>query len=228
MEIIMNSLYKTAARENMLKSQILTGHVLDQRILGALAGVAREEFVPPAFKGAAYVDQEIALGNGRFLMEPIDFARLLKYADLREDETVLDIGCASGYSATVLSKLARRIVAVEEDPALAQTASRLLASCPNVVFVQGPLTEGARTAAPYDAILVEGAVEHLPGALADQLKEGGRLLTAEHDAAAKTGSAGLSKLAEYRKVRGKLYKTVLHDANMALLPSFARPPSFTL
>lgn len=224
----MNASLKTAARENMLKSQILTGHVLDPRILDALMNVAREDFVPDPFKGSAYVDQEIPLGNGRFMMEPLDFARLLKYAAIGEGETVLAVACATGYSAAVLSHLARRVVAVEEEPALAETASALLKSCPNVTFRKMPLVSGSTEAAPYDVILIEGAVEHVPQALCDQLREGGRLITAEHDAEAMVGSAGLSKLSEYRKVRGALYKTVLRDANMALLVAFRRKRPFAL
>lgn len=224
----MNTQSKTLARENMLKSQILTGHVLEPRILAALGSVAREEFVPPAFQGAAYVDQEIPMGNGRFIMEPLDFARLLKYAVIGEDETVLDVGCASGYSAAVLSQLARKVVAIEENPSLVSTATRLLAFCPNVTFKEAPLTEGVNAQGPYDAILIEGAIEYLPVALADQLREGGRLLAAEHDASAIVGIAGLSKFVEYRKVRGKLYKTVLRDANIPLLASFRKPAQFTL
>ena len=111
------------------------------------------------------MDEEIPLGGGRLLAEPLDFARLLNHAAIGEDETVLDIGVATGYSAAVLSHLARRVVAVEEEPALAGAAATLLAACPNVAFRQGLLTEGARDGAPYDAILIEGAIEHLPGAL---------------------------------------------------------------
>lgn len=222
----MNNLPKTAARAHMVKSQILTGHVLEPRVLDALMGVAREEFVPDAFKGAAYVDEEIPLDGGRFLTEPLDFARLLKHAAILEGETVLDIGVATGYSAAVLSKLARRVVAIEDEPSLAAVAARTLAPYPNVVFQQAALTEGSHDGAPYDAILIEGAIEYLPQAIADQLKEGGRLLTAEHDAEAKVGAVGLSKLAEYRKIRGILYKTTLRDANMALLPVFQKPSVF--
>jgi len=224
----MNMLAKTVARDRMLKSQILTGHVLDPRILAALAEVDREDFVPSGFRGAAYVDEEIPLGNGRVLMEPLDFARLLQHAALKEDETVLDVGCASGYSAMILSRLVRKVVAIEEDVKLAESSVRLLASCPNVTFRQAPLVGGTSKTAPYDAILIEGAIEYLPQALADQLKEGGRILTGEHDAAAKVGAAGLSTLIEYRKVRGILYKTLLRDANMALLPPFRKPAVFAL
>ena len=218
----------SAARENMLKSQILTGHVLEPRILNALMNVAREDFVPEAFRGAAYVDQEIPLGGGRFLMEPLDFARMLKIAAIREDESVLVVGANLGYCAAVLSYLARKVVAVEEDDTLVREAGRRLAAYPNVTLHHGPLVDGARDFAPYDAIVVEGAIEFLSPPLSDALREGGRLLAAEHDADALLGTAGLSKLVEYRKVKGGLYRTVLRDANMALLPQFRKPPEFVL
>jgi protein-L-isoaspartate(D-aspartate) O-methyltransferase len=224
----MNMLAKNAARANMLKSQILTGHVLAPRILAALSDVAREEFVPPGYKGAAYVDEEIPLGNGRALMEPLDFARLLSHAAVAENETVLDIGCANGYSAAVLSKLARRVMATEEDAAMAKTAVKTLSTCPNVTFTQAPLAQGSSLAAPYDTIFIEGAIEHLPQAIADQLREGGKILAGWHESAEKVGAAGLSTLVEYRKIRGKLYKTLLRDANIGLLPAFRKPAAFAL
>jgi protein-L-isoaspartate(D-aspartate) O-methyltransferase len=128
----------------------------------------------------------------------------------------------------VLGKLARRVVAVEEDAGLAESAKKLLSSLPNVDFRQSPLVAGSPKDAPFDAILIEGAVEYLPQALADQLKEGGRVLAAEQDEAAKVGAVGLSKLVCYRKVRSQMFKTVLRDANMALLAAFHRPRAFKL
>jgi protein-L-isoaspartate(D-aspartate) O-methyltransferase len=218
--------YTDNARTNMLKSQLLTGRILAPRILEALMAVARESFVPPSLKASAYVDEEIPLGSGRFLMEPLVFARLVAYADIQPDETVLDIAVGTGYSAAVLSHLAHKVVAVEEDAAFAAQATALLTGLPNVTVLQSPLVEGVSRSAPYDVILIEGAIEVLPQALADQLREGGRLLAVEHDAAARLASAGLGTLVEYRKLRGTLSKTVLHDASVALLKSFSKPPAF--
>jgi len=214
------------ARENMLKSQILPGHVLEERLLGALGSVARESFVPEAIKGSAYVDEDIPLGGGRFLMEPLTFARLLTHAAIKPHEMVLDIGAASGYSAAVIAHLAQKVVAVEEDAGLVALAKATLAAYPNVEYVQAPLAQGLSGRGPYDVIIIEGAIEVLPQALADQLCEGGRILACEHDAAPKTSITGLGKLVEYKKVRGMLYKTVLRDASVALLAAFAKPKAF--
>ena len=224
----MSDTSENPAREHMIKSQILTGHVQNPFVLSALASVSRESFVPDAFQGLAYVDEEIPLGGGRFLMEPLVFARILAYADIQWYETVLDIGVATGYSSAILSTLAQNVVAIEEDAALAAKAQSMLAVFPNVEFKQGPLAEGMGKHAPYDVILIEGATQIVPQAVADQLAEGGRLVTVEHAANAKVAAAGLGTLVEYRKVRGVLYKTMLRDASVALLTAFARPEAFTL
>jgi len=225
--LIMAIQARNSPREHMLQSQILTGHVLDPRILGALMHVAREQFVPESLAGAAYVDAEVPLADGRFLMEPLVFARILEYAAIEAHETVLDVGCGMGYSAAVLSDLARKVVAVEEGSLSAQ-AKTLLASYPNIEFLQGPLAEGMSQSAPYDVIVIEGAIEILPPPLADQLCEGGRLLAVEHNAGAKVAAVGLGRLVEYKKLRGGLYKRVLCDANAALLPQFRKPQVFSI
>jgi protein-L-isoaspartate(D-aspartate) O-methyltransferase len=215
-----------AARNHMLESQIMTGAVNDDGILGALGSVEREWFVPDAFRQAAYVDKEIALGQGRFLLQPLTFARMLKYARLEKHETVLDVGCATGYGAAVLSKLVQKVVALEEDKTLATKAKELLKPYANIECVESALIGGVSKRSPYDAIFVEGAITTLPQALADQLREGGRLFAIEHREAAKAGSFGLGKLVEYKKIKGTLYKTVLEDASAPLLASFKIPKSF--
>jgi len=227
----METLCKTSgnnavARENMLKSQILTGHVLAAPVLAALMSVPRELFVPPALLNTAYVDEEIALRNGRFLMEPLAFARLLQHAAIQPHETVLDIGSATGYSSAVLARLAQKVVALEEDTTLAATAVSLLAAYSNIQCMQGTLAEGANKEGPYDVIIIAGAIEFLPPALGDQLREGGRLVTIEHDAEAKIAAAGLGKLVEYKKIRGSLFKTALRNENVTLLPQFKKASSF--
>jgi protein-L-isoaspartate(D-aspartate) O-methyltransferase len=224
----MGSIYDSNPHENMMKSQILTGHVLEQRLLDALMGVDREPFLPELLRGSAYVDEDLPLGDGRYLMETLAFARLLKYAALEAHETVLDVGSGAGYSAAVISKMVQKVVALEEDASLLAWSKPILKDYPNVELVSGLLVEGASRQAPYDAIIIEGAIEFLPAALGDQLREGGRLLTVEHDAKAHMASAGLGKLVEYKKLRAGLYKNVVRDANVALLPSFQKPQTFSL
>jgi protein-L-isoaspartate(D-aspartate) O-methyltransferase len=224
----MTNISENPARDNMLKSQILTGHVLNPMVLAALESVSRESFVPDSFKGVAYVDEEIPLSANRSLMEPLVFARLLSYADIKWFENVLDIGVATGYSAAIISTLAQNVVAIEEDEALAAKAQQMLSVFPNVEFKKASLAQGQSKSAPYDVILIQGAIEVIPPAIADQLAEGGRLLAIEHAAQANIAAVGLGKIVEYRKLRCTLYKTTLRDANVALLPAFAKASTFAL
>jgi protein-L-isoaspartate(D-aspartate) O-methyltransferase len=173
-----------AQRIKMVDGQVRTTDVTDQPLLAAMLSVAREEFVPARRRELAYIDEDIEVagaGGGRsarFLMEPSPFARLVQLAAIRPTDFVLDVGCATGYSSAVLSKVASFVVALESDADLAETASSTLARLgyENVAVVSGPLTQGHPGEAPYDVIVVEGAVDEVPRALLDQLKDGGRLV----------------------------------------------------
>ena len=165
-----------AARRNMVDGQVRTADVTDMRILAAMQEVPRERFLPPASAGIAYLDLDVAVSKDRRLLKPMVFAKLLQAADISGTDLVLDVGCATGYSAAVIARLAGQVVALEEDPALARAATEALASIPNVTVASVTLREGWPPAGPYDVILVEGAVEEVPPPLFRQLKDGGRLL----------------------------------------------------
>ncbi len=218
--------FSSAVRQNMLKSQIFTGNVLKQSIADALMAVSREAFVPVSLKGVAYVDEEIPLGHGRFLMEPLAFARLLDQSGISRQDTVLDVGCASGYSAAVLSHMALSVVAVESNPELARQARENLKGLANVALFEVPLTEGVQPRSPFDVILIQGAVEFIPQMLADQLKEGGRIVTFESNARKAVGVLGLGSLVEYRKINNTLYRSATSNASVAPLEEFNKPQGF--
>src|SRR5689334_16671027 len=168
-----------AARLNMVDSQLRTNKVVDEAVLEAFLAVPRERFVPPPLRGTAYVDEDIPLGGGRFLMEPMVLARLIQLARIGRGDTVLEVGAATGYATALLARLAKRVVALEGDPKLAQQARARLAElgAANATVVEGPLAAGHAAAAPYQAILVNGAVAAVPPAIAAALDEGGRLVT---------------------------------------------------
>lgn len=168
-----------SARAAMVAGQLLPNRVTDQRIAAAMQAVPREMFVPKGLRGIACIDDDLEIAPGRFLMEPMVFGRLLVAAGISPDNTVLDIGCASGYSTVVLARLAETVIAVEENPDLArQAAARLVElGANNAVLLEAPLTEGPPTGqGPFDIIIIEGAVEIIPEALIDKLADGGRLL----------------------------------------------------
>ncbi len=210
------------ARLNMIEGQIRPNKVTDGRVLAAMAEVPRERFVPKKLQGAAYVDEDLAVAPGRYLMEPAVFARLLLAAAIAPTDLVLDIGCATGYSTAVLARLAATVVAVESDRGLAKTAVALLAEldADNAVVVEGELKAGYAKQAPYDAIVLGGAVEQVPPAITDQLAEGGRLAAVVADGS----SVGVGVL--MLRARGALLRRVLFDAAVPPLPGFEAERGF--
>lgn len=164
------------AREKMVASQIRTSEVTDPLIVEVMGDVPREKFVPADKQGFAYLDEDLAIGNGRYLMEPMIVARLVQLADLEHSDSVLVIGAGTGYVAAVAARMASSVVALESDPNLADGAAKTFAGLgvENVKVVVGKLESG--WTGPFDAIIVDGAVEELPAEFREQLKDGGRLV----------------------------------------------------
>ena len=213
----------TAARRvNMVNSQILTNRVSDERITEAMLAVPRETFVPKAWRGAAYVDEDIPLGNGRYLMEPMVFARLLQAAEIDERTVVLDVASGAGYSAAVLARLAGTVVALEDDDERVRVIEERLSALgiDNAAVVKAGLKDGYPAQAPFDVIFVNGAVEVMPDALKEQLAEGGRLLAVE-----RSGPVGRAVL--YTRIAGLVGRRELFDAQLPVLPGFEKPAAFT-
>lgn len=209
-------------RLNMVNSQILTNRVTDQRIADALLQVPREAFVPKALAGIAYMDDDLHVGEQRYLMEPMIFARMVQAADIASDDLIIDIGCASGYSTAVLARLGGTVVALECDDGLAETANRALneLEIDNAAVVVGPLAEGLAKQGPYDVIFVGGRIDKVPRALLAQLKEGGRLIAVEN-----AGDVG--KAVIYVRIGETTVRRELFDANTKSLPGFEKPAAFS-
>jgi protein-L-isoaspartate(D-aspartate) O-methyltransferase len=209
------------ARRHMVDGQIRTADVTNPRLIAAMETVPREAFVPPPLTAQAYCDGEITLGKGRALLRPMVFAKLIQGVGLRAGEHVLDVGCGTAYSSAVLSHMGASVVALEEDAELARRAEAALAAAGarDVVRAIGPLTDGWATAAPYDFILLDGAIEVVPQALGQQLKPSGRL-------AAIFGSGPAAKAMVYHAIEGQLVGHPIFDAGGPLLPGFAAPPAF--
>jgi len=213
---------QAAARRNMVESQLRTNRVTDEALLAAMEDIPRERFVPPQLGGVAYVDEDLPLGGGRYLMEPMVLARLLQEAGVRPGDVVLDVGCATGYSSAVAARLAATVIALESDSALAKKAGETFAALKidNVAVVEGDLRAGYPRHAPYDVILFQGAVGEIPASIAAQLGEGGRLLAvvAPPD---RTGRATLAL-----KAGGVVSSRELFDAATPSLPGFELAPGF--
>jgi protein-L-isoaspartate(D-aspartate) O-methyltransferase len=211
----------SAARRHMVDGQVRPNNVTDLRVISAMLEVPRERFVAPAGSALAYLDIDLAVGEGgsRRLLKPMVLAKLLDAADLRATDRVLDVGCATGYAAAVLARIAGEVVALEQDAGLAKTAQAALSSLPNVSVVSGPLVDGWPSAAPYDVILLEGTTEIEPQAFCSQLKEDGRLICI-------LGSAPNTKAMLFRRSGGEIGGRPIFDAAAAPLPGFAKAPVF--
>jgi protein-L-isoaspartate(D-aspartate) O-methyltransferase len=203
------------ARRMMVDGQVRTADVTDLRIIAAMLEVPRERFAPGR-EAIAYLDADLPVTPKRALLKPMVFAKLVQAAGIGPDDTVLDVGCATGYSAAILARLAGRVVALEEDAA---TAQAMLGGLSNVSVATGPLAEGWAKEAPYDVIMVEGAGEIVPEALLGQLKEGGRLL-------AVVGKMPVAKATVYQLSQGHMTAQPLFDAAAPALAGFAKPAEF--
>ena len=213
----------TSARDNMVASQLHTNQVTDERVLAAFSELPRERFVPENMAAIAYVDEDLPIAPGRNLTEPMVLARMIQAAAPALDEIALVLPCGSGYSSAVLAHMNLTVVALENDPNLAEMARRnlLALELDSAIVVEGQIAEGYREQGPYDVILVDGAVEFIPDALFDQLGEGGRLVTVIREA----GRIGRAML--YLKSAGHVARQVLFDASLPVLADFRKAPAFT-
>ncbi|SDH65313.1 protein-L-isoaspartate(D-aspartate) O-methyltransferase [Roseospirillum parvum] len=211
----------STARQNMITHQVNANRVTDPLILTALADIPRERFLPRSLWGVAYADEDLPVAPGRALMEPRVFARLLQAAEVEADEAALVVGCATGYAAAVLARLASAVVALEVDPALAAKATEALTDLGvlNATVVTGPLAEGYPDQAPYDVIFVDGMVPKVPTALLDQLADGGRLVAVE-------GTAPIGRGVIYTHEGQGVGRFAAFDAVVGRLPGFDPQPRF--
>lgn len=210
------------ARRNMVEGQLRPNRVTNSQLLTVVGTLPREKFLPDGLRSVAYSDEDVPLGSGRFLMEPMVLARLIQTLQPRETDRALVVASGRGYGAALLSRLVKSVVAVECDAALAAAASQTAKelALANIEQKVGPLEAGA--AGPYDVILIEGAVQQVPAAIVAQLVDGGRLATI---VAGPPGALGTAQL--FVKEGGVASARTLFDAGTPSLPGFAPPPRFT-
>jgi protein-L-isoaspartate(D-aspartate) O-methyltransferase len=211
------------ARRKMVDCQLRPSKVTDRRLLEAMGSIPREAFLPPARRFAAYIDEDLALPGGRALVEPLVTARLIQLAGVRAGARVLLLPGAPGYTAAVLARMGAEVVAVEEDAtALEAARAALTAVAPpgGLRLVAGRLVAGHAEAAPYDAIVIEGAVPALPRDLVAQLAEGGRMV----GVVAAPGRASTAMVG--RRDGAAFTVTPAFDCATVALAAFAPAPGF--
>jgi len=203
-----------AAREAMVESQLRPQGVTDPAVLSAMGRIAREKFLPAHTRPLAYVDRAVALGEGRFLPAPAVLGQLLTQMKPEVGHRALVVGAGTGYSAAVLRAMGLEVTAIESSAALAAAARDL-----KVKVNEGSLEAGFEQGAPYDQVLIDGAVEYIPDAIIAQLAGGGRLGTALID-------RGITRLVVGRKAGGAFGTLSIGDAGVPALPGFSRPKAF--
>lgn len=211
-----------AARRAMVDCQVRPSDVTRYAIIDAMLWAPRELFVPRSWREVAYAGAEIPIGEGRVLLDPRTFSKMLEAADIDDQDLVLDLAPGTGYSTAIIARMAEAVVAIEPDEALAETAQKLMdrLEVVNAAVAVGDPTEGDAAHGPYDVIFVNGAVERLPETLTAQLKEGGRLVAIFSD-----GNVGQCKVL-YRS-GGAVSRRTMFDASAPVLAGFEKPVEFT-
>ncbi|WP_424632013.1 protein-L-isoaspartate O-methyltransferase family protein [Bradyrhizobium sp. SYSU BS000235] len=216
----------STARQKMVDGQVRPSDVTDLRILDAMLAVPREDFVPAAQRPIAYLDLDIEVGGvgtaKRYLIKPVVLAKMLQAASIAETDRVLVVGCATGYSAAIVSRLAGEVFATESDAALAGAAKTNLSQIgiANVTIGTAEAAAGDAAHGPYDVIVLDGATEIEPEGLFAQLKPAGRLVGVF--ATTQPPRANL-----VTRSAGDFGSRVLFDAFAPILPGMQRLPAFT-
>jgi protein-L-isoaspartate(D-aspartate) O-methyltransferase len=215
----------TIARQKMVDGQVRPSDVTDIRIIDAMLAVPREAFVPSGQQAMAYLDIDLDVSEGlsekRYLIKPVVTAKMLQAAEIRDTDNVLVVGCATGYSAAIVAKLAAQVTATEGDASLAAKAKDVLARLgfANATVRAAAAAEGDAANAPYDVIVLNGATEVTPIGLYRQLKDGGRLV-------------GVFAMMQPQRAtvvtnsHGDFGTRALFDAAVPVLPGLGRLPAF--
>ena len=211
-------------RLNMVDGQIHPSGVVDQRILESFQTVPRELFVPERLQGVAYTDEDLSIGQGRYLLEPATHAKMMQAVQPLDTDVVLDIGVGAGYSCAILSPMVTTIIALEHNKRQMDKATKLwdkLDFC-NIALIEGKLEDGVPDQAPYSLIVINGAVSAVPDEIISQLDVGGRLVTVIRGNNQSVGQAVLFVKSKTEVVSSR----VLFDATAPFLPGFESKASF--
>jgi protein-L-isoaspartate(D-aspartate) O-methyltransferase len=216
------------ARNRMVDSQVRPNKVSDPRILDAMRQLPRERFLPDALLALAYADQNVPLGSGRVMLQPLALARLVQAAVPVPREKVLVVAAGTGYSAALFAAIGCDVTALEEPGTLLDLAKPVLAAvAPSVKLVGGSLPAGWPAGAPYDIILIDGAVPEVPTTVASQLnRETGRLFTIIPPSTATSGVHRTGLAVQAEPTPAGVSQRALFDFLCPILPGFALAPAF--
>ena len=207
----------------MLESQIRPNKVIDELVLSAFSDTPRELFVQKSMRDIAYIDEDLPLSNGRYLMEPMVLARLVQSLELMLSDNVMIIGVGTGYSAAIISKIVTSVIGIESRASLIQKAESNLAhlDITNTVLFKERLQEGCNREAPYNAILIDGGVSCIPNTILNQLSDDGKLVSIYRTDSAAAGEASL-----WMRSGDKYSRTCLFNAQVPTLEEFKEKQEF--
>lgn len=210
-------------RTTMVDTQVRPSDVTKFPIIDAMLTIPRELFVPTDKRELAYVGEHVGIGGGRVMLDPRTLSKMLEVANIQNDELVLDVGSGLGYSAALAARIADAVIALEDSADRVADAEAALAEAgvDNVAVVEGPLAEGAAKSAPYDVILIQGAIETVPEALISQLKDNGRIVAIFME-----GTLGAVRVGHF--VDGAVSWRFAFNATAPMLPGFERERTFAL
>lgn len=201
------------ARENMIKGQILPNNIVNIDLINAISTIPRQKFLPEHFRPVSYCDGHIEIAKDRFAISPVTLSRMIQAADISKEDTVLDVACGTGYSTSLISRLSKKVVAIESNEELASKANSMIKSMDigNAIILHNKLSYGCPESAPYDVIFINGAIKSTPHTLLPQLKEDGKIVTA----IMKNNGIGIVTI--YEKHSGVTENIELFDAMIPLL-----------
>ncbi|MGC6473524.1 MAG: protein-L-isoaspartate O-methyltransferase family protein [Candidatus Puniceispirillaceae bacterium] len=220
----MNDMHFEALRKAMVDSQIRPNKVIDDRVIAAFMSVPRERFVSKNMQNLAYIDEDIHLSGGRFIVEAMVMARIIQTLALDASQSVMLIGAGTGYTAALLSSLVESVIAIETRAQMVEKAQQAVTALDigNVAVIKARLQDGYASEAPYDAIIIEGAVEQMPQSLLDQLADGGRLAAIWRPDGTQAGEACI-----WHKIGDAVTRTALFTAQVPVLDEFRAKPKFS-
>ncbi len=210
-------------RQIMVDTQIRPSDVTKFPVIDAFLSIPREKFVPDGKREAAYIGENLQIGQSRVILDPRTLAKLLEALDVQKDELVLDIGTGLGYSSAIISLIAEVVIAVEDDSSLASEAEEILSEigADNVVVQVSKLKDGAPEHGPYDVVILQGGVEEIPGSILKQLKNGGRVGAIFIEEGLGTAKIGF-------KLRDKINWRYSFNAAAPILKGFFKQKDFAL
>lgn len=210
------------ARFNMIEQQIRTWEVLDSVVLDLLKEVPREAFVPKEYAGLAFADLEIPIGHGQMMLSPKMEGRILQALQIKPTDKVLEIGTGSGYLTSLMAKLAKEVISVELNPALAKVAQQRITAhgLTNVTVTVGDAAQGWPAGAPYDVIVFTGSLPVMPEQVQQQLTMGGRMFVV-------VGEAPVMEATMVQRIAADSFKhDVLFETCLPSLDNAPQPERF--